>query len=170
MLTCLPLDWQEPAAITLVLDATNIGRPFPSSQWHTQIGIHEDAIHVLFREHGVADGSWLRQAVRKIARVVVGPVHSRVMAGLMQAGGGHAVAAPLVSILVYCAHGKHRSVGLAYLLADGFPGAGFDRTSEEHLCQRMWSRHGGCGNSWSCRPCNPTTNSLIAHTHPRQYH
>ena len=60
MLTCLPLDWQSPAAITLVLDATNVGKPFPNKSWLSHIGTHEDAIRTLFTEHGVDEGSRLR--------------------------------------------------------------------------------------------------------------
>ena len=54
MLTMLPLDWQAPAAITLVLDATSISRPFEDDSWHGHIGVHEEAIDYLVREYGKA--------------------------------------------------------------------------------------------------------------------
>ena len=159
MLDYLPPDWQAPAAIQLVLDATSISRPFEDESWHHHIGVHEEAVHYLVREHGEPDGSWLRQAVRRIAELLVGEVHERVEAGLARPRRGRAVAAPLVAVLVYCTHGKHRSVGLAHLLTKGFQGVGFDRVDEHHLSQRMWSSHKGCGNGDFCLRCNPSTNS-----------
>ena len=107
VLACLPADWQSPAAIVLVLDATMIGKPFPNKTWHSNAGRNDLAIRTPLREHGTNDGSRLRRAIRRIARVVVGPAHSRAMAGPAQRGGGCAVAAPLVSVPVYCHHGKH---------------------------------------------------------------
>ena len=63
------------------------------------------------------------------------------------------MAAPLVTVLVYCAHGKHRSVGLAYLLSAGLQYANFSRVEVLHLSQQEWSVH-GCGNGWMCQACD----------------
>ena len=131
---------------------------------NSHIGSHEEAIDYLVREHGTPDGSWLRLAVKRIAQLLVGEVYERVMAGLARPRRGRAVAAPLVAVLVYCTHGKHRSVGLVYLLAKAFQGAGFERCEEHHLSQPMWSKRNGCGNGYLCRRCDPSTNSPMRFT------
>ena len=109
--------------------------------------------------HGLPDGSWLRLAVRRIGQLLVGEAWDRVQDDRTGQRHGRAVAAPLVAVLVYCTHGKHRSVGLAHLLAKGFQGAGFERCEEQHLSQQMWSRHNGCGNGNFCVRCSPFFNS-----------
>ena len=159
MLEYLPDTWHAPWATQLPLDATDIHRPFGDVTMNGHIGSHEEAIDYLVRAHGLPDGSWLRLAVKRIGQLLVGEVHERVEAGLTQPRRGRAVAAPLVAVLVYCTHGKHRSVGLAHLLAKAFQGAGFERCEEQHLSHQMWSRRNSCGNGYICRGCDPNFNS-----------
>ena len=152
MKTYLPTEWQEPAAIVVCLDATMVSHPFPSRETQARhVGTHEVAIRTLVERHGVGEGSWLRWAVRQIAVAVAGPASVRASA---VRGDGRAVAVPLVTVLVYCRHGKHRSVGLAYLLCAALQYARFFSVDVLHISTGQWSRE-GCGNGMMCRACDP---------------
>ena len=156
---CLPRDWQSPAAFVVCLDATGVGRPFPDMATQARhIGTHEVAVRTLVRDEGTDEDAWLRRAVREIAQAVAGPARGRAEAHDSQHRRGRAVAAPLVTVLVYCAHGKHRSVGLAYLLSAGLQYANLSRVELLHLSQREWTVH-GCGNGWTCQACDTSAYS-----------
>ena len=134
------------------LDATMVSHPFPSRETQARhIGTHEVAIRTLVDRHGTPERSWLRWAVREIARAVAGPASVRASAVRRD---GRAVAVPLVTVLVYCRHGKHRSVGLAYLLCCALQYARFFSVDVLHLSTGQWARE-GCGNGGMCRACDP---------------
>ena len=94
---------------------------------------------------------WLRGAVQQLARAVAGPARDRAEDG--EARGDHDAAAPIVVVLVYCAHGKHRSVGLACLLCQAMMLCGFG-TQLMHQSQPRWSRHGCHGDGRICNTCD----------------
>ena len=153
----LPAWCRAPAAVVIHLDATQCTRPFPDHNYVNEghIGTGEIAIRTLYMVEGADEHSWLRHAVEMIADAVAGPARGRWDA---QKGGGRAVAAPLVTVVVRCTHGKHRSVGLAYLLSAGFQGIGFQRVNLTHMSACNWSWH-RCGNGRLCQLCDPSTHS-----------
>ena len=154
----LPAWCQAPNAIVLHLDATQCAHPFPDHRYVNEghIGTNEIAIRTLYMIEGAGDHSWLRHAVEMIADAVAGPARYRWAS---QKGGGRAVAAPLVTVVVRCTHGKHRSVGLAYLLSAGFQGIGFQRVNLTHMSACQWSRNHCLRTGRLCQLCDPATHS-----------
>ena len=158
MLRCLPERFQPPRSIVEFCDATRLGRPLAGTMNH-HIGTHEVCLTGLLHANAGRDG-WMRWVVQRIARTVAGPARDRAEAG--EAQGNRDEAEPIIVVFVYCAHGKHRSVGLAYLLCQAMTLCGF-ATQLLHLSQPRWSRRGCDGDGGICNQCDTSIWSPARH-------
>ena len=123
------------------------------------IGTHEEAISGLLHANAGRYG-WLRRVVQHLARTVAGPARDRAEEG--EARGDRDAAETIIVVLVYCAHGKHRSVGLAYLLCQAIQLCGF-ATELRHRSEPNWSRYRCTNDGRLCRSCD--TSNISANRH-----
>ena len=102
----------------------------------------------------------MRWVVQNVARTVAGPARDRAEAG--EAQGNRDEAEPIIVVFIYCAHGKHRSVGLAYLLCQAMTLCGF-ATRLLHLSQPRWSYRRCDGDGGICNRCDTSIWSPARH-------